>query len=161
MDGRSNYLWAYCEEGADSVAVFVRYATCGNPENMISAIEDEFDCRIVSEYQPEYLGQSLLTDLHHDDSRYDLCIGFKPDGSPGEIFITGSKSGSHMDGLLSDIGVLLSCLLQHGDCVEELAAGMGRLGSGEALSSIVGAILDRVASETAKSAERSPAKEGG
>ena len=56
MDGRSNYLWAYCEEGADSVAVFVRYASCGDPENIISAIEDEFDCRIVTEHQPEYWG---------------------------------------------------------------------------------------------------------
>jgi len=52
----SNYLWAYCEEGADSVAVFVRYASCGDPENIISAIEDEFDCRIVTEHQPEYWG---------------------------------------------------------------------------------------------------------
>ena len=157
----SNYLWAYCEEGADSVAVFVRYASCGNPENIISAIEDEFDCRIVSEYQPEYLGQSLLTDLHHDDSRYDLCIGFKPDGSPGEIFITGSKSGSHMDGLLSDIGVLLSRLLQHGDGVEELAAGMGRLGGECAAASIIGSVLDRVASELCENTKHRPAKEGG
>ena len=104
---------------------------------------------------------SLLTDLHHDGSRYDLCVGFKTSGEAGEVFITGSKSGSHMDGLLSDIGVLLSRLLQHGDGVEELATGMGRLGSGEAPASIVGAILDRVASETAKNAKRGSAKEGG
>ena len=104
---------------------------------------------------------SLLTDLHHDGSRYDLCVGLKPDGSPGEIFITGSKSGSHMDGLLSDIGVLLSRLLQHGDGVAQLAAGMGRLGGEEAPASIVGAILDRVASETAKNAKRGSAEEGG
>ena len=104
---------------------------------------------------------SLLTDLHHDGSRYDLCIGFKPNGTLGEIFITGSKSGSHMDGLLSDIGVLLSRLLQHGDGVKELAVGTGRLGSGEAPASIVGAILDRVASEMCRTAKRDSAKKGG
>ncbi len=104
---------------------------------------------------------SLLTDLHHDGSRYDLCIGLKPDGSPGEIFITGSKSGSDMDGLLSDIGVLLSRLLQHGDGIAELAGGTGRLGSGEAPASIVGAILDRVASEMCRTAKRDTAGEGG
>lgn len=47
------------------------------------------------------------------------------------------------------------------DGADYVLPGMGRLGSGEAPASIVGAILDRVASETAKSAERSPAKEGG
>ena len=104
---------------------------------------------------------SFLTDLHHDGSRYDLCVGLKPDDSPGEIFITGSKSGSHMDGLLSDIGVLLSRLLQHGDGVAELAAGMGRLGGGEAPASIVGAILDRVASEMCRNAKCGSAGEGG
>ncbi len=105
--------------------------------------------------------QSLLTDLHHDDSRYDLCVGFKTNGEAGEVFITGSKSGSHMDGLLSDVGVLLSRLLQHGDGVAELAAGTGRLGSGEAPASIVGAILDRVKSEMRRNAgEEPPAKEG-
>ena len=86
---------------------------------------------------------TLLTDLGHDGSSYNLCVGFKPDGSPGEIFITGSKSGSHMDGLLSDIGVLLSRLLQHGDGVAELAAGTGRLGDGGTPASIIGAVLDK------------------
>ncbi len=68
-----------------------------------------------------------------------------------------------MDGLLSDIGVLLSRLLQHGDGVAELAAGMGRLGGEEAAASIVGSVLDRVASEMRRNAgsEPPPAKEGG
>ena len=105
--------------------------------------------------------QSLLTDLHHDGSRYVLCVGFKPDDSPGEIFITGSKCGSHMDGLLSDIGVLLSRLLQHGDGIEELAEGMGRLGGEGAAASIIGSVLDRVASELCENTEHRPAKEGG
>ena len=104
---------------------------------------------------------SFLTDLHHDGSRYDLCVGLKPDDSPGESFITGSKSGSHMDGLLSDIGVLLSRLLQHGDGVAELAAGMGRLGGGEAPASIVGPILDRVASEMCRKAKCGSWGDGG
>lgn len=66
-----------------------------------------------------------------------------------------------MDGLLSDIGVLLSRLLQHGDSIEELASGTGKLGDGGAPSSIIGAALDRVAAELRENAgdESPPAKE--
>ncbi len=45
--------------------------------------------------------------------------------------------------------------------VAELAAGMGRLGSGEAQASIVGAILDRVLAEMRRTAGDGSAKEGG
>ena len=35
---------------------------------------------------------SLLIDLEYQGTRYDLCIGLKPDGDPGEIFITGTAA---------------------------------------------------------------------
>ena len=105
--------------------------------------------------------QSVLLDLEHQGARYDLCVGLYQDGRPAEVFLSGAKSGSDVDGLLADLGVLLSRALQHGDSIEELAAGMGRLGRGEVPASIVGAILDRVASATAKNAKRGSAGEGG
>ena len=64
--------------------------------------------------------------------------------------LAGSKSGSHIDGLLSDIGVLLSRLLQHGDNIEALAAGTGTLGDGITPASIIGAALNCVAAEMRK-----------
>ena len=66
-----------------------------------------------------------------------------------------------MHGLLADLGVLISRALQHGDSIEALAAGMGRLGDGKTSASIVGAILDRVASEMSRNAKRDSVEDGG
>ena len=105
--------------------------------------------------------QSVLLDLEHQGAQYSLSVGFFDTGKPGEVFLSGAKVGSDVDGLLADLRVLLSRALQHGDNVAELATGMGRLGSGEAPASIVGAILDRVNSEMRGNAgEVPPAKEG-
>ena len=56
----------------------------------------------------------------------------------------GAKVGSDTDGLLADVGVLLSRLLQHGDTLEAIARGMARLGDGATPASIIGAALDRL-----------------
>ena len=47
------------------------------------------------------------------------------------------------------------------DGADYVLPGMGRLGSGEAPASIVGAILDRVAVEMFRTVKRGSAKEGG
>ena len=105
--------------------------------------------------------QSVLLGLEHQGTRYDLCVGLYQDGRPAEVFLSGAKSGSDVDGLLADLGVLLSRALQHGDSIEELAAGMGRLGDGSTPVSIIGSVLDRVASELRENTEHRPAIEGG
>ena len=70
----------------------------------------------------------------------------RPSGAPPEeVFTYGAKEGSQMAALLSDIGVLLSRALKHGDTVEEMAGGIGRLGGGKTPASLLGAIIDRVA----------------
>lgn len=79
-----------------------------------------------------------------DDARHHVTLGFYADGRPGEIFLHGAKVGSDADGLHADVGVLLSRLLQHGDTLEKIAAGMARLGDGRMPASIVGAALDRL-----------------
>ncbi len=54
----------------------------------------------------------------------------------------GAKVGSDADGLHADVGVLLSRLLQHGDTLDAIAAGMACLGDGTTPASIIGAALD-------------------
>jgi len=42
-----------------------------------------------------------------------LTVGLYEDGSPGELFITMSKEGSTVGGLMDGIGILVSLSLQH------------------------------------------------
>ena len=102
--------------------------------------------------------QAETFDLEYGGKVYQVTVGRYHDGRPGEIFIHGSKVGSDADGLHADIGVLLSRLLQHGDSLGAVAAGMGRLGDGTTPCSIIGAVLDRLVAElpagTGKSGER-------
>ena len=89
--------------------------------------------------------RSIVLNLDYRGNRHHLAVGLYDDGSPGEVFISGARTGSDVDGLLADVGVLISRALQHGDTVEALAAGTGRLGDGTTPSSIIGAILDKLA----------------
>ena len=99
--------------------------------------------------------------MEHQGARYDESIGLYENNRPGEVFLSGAKVGSDIDGLLSDVGVLLSRALQFGDSIEALRAGMGRLG-GSAPVSIVGLVLDQIDSELSRNAgDEPPAIEGG
>lgn len=77
-----------------------------------------------------------------DGERYHVTVGEFDDGRAAEVFLHGAKVGSDADGLHADIGVLLSRALQFRDTLEQLAAGMARLGDGTTPASIVGAALD-------------------
>ena len=85
---------------------------------------------------------SETTDLSYCGRRYHLTVGRYLDGRIGEVFICGAKSGSDVDGLCADVGVLVSRLLQYGDTPALLALGMGRLGDGTTPASLVGAVAD-------------------
>lgn len=85
--------------------------------------------------------------LEHGGQRFEVTIGFYPDGKPGEVFTHGTKAGSTMDGLLDDACVVVSRLLQHGVAPRDLASSMGRLGNAEA-ASVIGAVIDLVAAAT-------------
>ena len=43
--------------------------------------------------------RSLTFDLEHKGASYSVCVGLYDDNRPGEIFLTGGKSGSDMGGL--------------------------------------------------------------
>ena len=88
--------------------------------------------------------------LEHGGTRFMVTIGFYPDGRPGEVFTHGARSGSNLDALLADACVVVSCLIQHGAELRELAASMGRLGNDQP-ASIIGAVVDLAAAVAAGS----------
>ena len=51
-----------------------------------------------------------------------ITVGLYPDGTPGELFITMSKEGSTIRGLVDSIGVLTSLALQHGVPLDAIAS---------------------------------------
>lgn len=77
---------------------------------------------------------------------YHLTMGFYLDGRVGEVFVHGSKVGSAMDLLLSDICTLLSIAQQYGVPIGAFAHSMSELPDGSR-ASVVGAIVDRLAAE--------------
>ncbi len=96
---------------------------------------------------------SETVDLWFNGVRHHLIIGYYLDGRPGEAFLHGRKVGSDSDGLHSDVGVLLSRALQHGDDPALLASGVARLGDGKTPASIVGAVADLLASRMIEEAK--------
>ena len=92
--------------------------------------------------------QAETVDIKVGGTAYQLSIGYYDDGRVGEVFLGGPRSGSDMQGLLADLGVVISRLFQHGDNLASLAAGMARLGDGATPASIVGVIADVLTRET-------------
>ncbi len=99
--------------------------------------------------------ENETVDLVFDGHRYHVTVGFAPDGRPLEVFCHGGKVGSGMDLILDDVCVALSLLLQHGIEPRDLAHSMGRLDGG-ASASIIGALVDLVASNAGTREEQSP-----
>ena len=78
-----------------------------------------------------------------DGRRIHVTAGLAPDGRLLETFLRGGgQVGSERDFLLDDIAVLISRALQHGDTLDTLSRGVGRLSDGVA-ASVIGAVIDR------------------
>jgi hypothetical protein len=78
-----------------------------------------------------------------DGGRIHVSAGLAPDGRVLEVFLRGGgRVGSDLDFLLDDIAVLTSRLLQHGDTLDAIAAGLGRLPDG-APASVIGAAIEK------------------
>ena len=54
-----------------------------------------------------------------------ITVGMYPDGRPGELFITASKSGSTTSGLYDALGRAVSIMLQHGVDIAAICKSMG------------------------------------
>ena len=72
---------------------------------------------------------------------FTVTFGFYPDGTPGEVFIDGGKTGQDIQSTARDAAVVLSLALQHGTPIEAIQHAITRSGSGAA-ASILGAIVD-------------------
>jgi hypothetical protein len=78
---------------------------------------------------------------------FSVTIGFYPDGTPGEVFIDGGKTGQDIQSTARDAAVVISLALQHGVPVADLRHAVTRDSSGAA-ASILGAIVDRISTQT-------------
>ena len=76
-----------------------------------------------------------------------VTIGFYADGTPGEVFIDGGKSGQDVQSTARDAAVVLSLALQHGATIETIRLAVTRSNSGEA-ASILGAVADHLPSNS-------------
>lgn len=75
---------------------------------------------------------------------HTVTLGYYDDGSLGEVFITGGKSGEQVEAIARDGAVLLSMALQYGVPLDTIRHAITRDGQG-APSSIVGVVIDRLA----------------
>jgi len=74
---------------------------------------------------------------------FTVTVGFYADGTPGEVFIDGGKTGQDVQSTARDAAVVLSLALQHGTPIEAIrhAVTRQRLRRG---CTILGAIVDRL-----------------
>lgn len=74
---------------------------------------------------------------------HTITLGFYDDGTLGEVFINGGKSGEVVEGIARDSAVLLSLALQYGAELSNIRSAITRDEQG-APSSIVGAVVDQL-----------------
>ncbi len=86
-----------------------------------------------------------------------MTVGYYDDGTPGEVFIDGGKTGQDVQSTARDAAVVLSIALQHGMPLDTIRHAVTRNGSGEP-GSVLGAIVDLMP-EISRSAEA--ARKGG
>jgi len=82
-------------------------------------------------------------DLRFWNQNFTITIGRYPDGTLGEVFIDGGKTGQDVQSTARDAAVVLSLALQHGAPIEAIKHAVTRDSNG-APSSILGAVVDRI-----------------
>jgi ribonucleoside-diphosphate reductase alpha chain len=78
---------------------------------------------------------------------FSVTIGFYPDGTPGEVFIDGAKTGQDIQSTARDAAVLLSLALQHGVSPDSIRHAVTR-GASEEPASILGAVIDSLTTQS-------------
>ena len=69
-------------------------------------------------------------DLRFWNQTFTVTVGFYADGTPGEVFIDGGKTGQDIQSTARDAAVVLSLALQHGTPIETIRHAVTRSGSG-------------------------------
>jgi hypothetical protein len=77
------------------------------------------------------------------DKRHTITVGYFDDGTIGETFITGGKSGEMVEAIARDSAVILSLALQFGADIDNIASAITRNALGEP-QTIVGAVIDQL-----------------
>jgi hypothetical protein len=81
--------------------------------------------------------------FERDRSRYEMTVGYYPDGRVGEIFLNADRADSLLDVLTSDAAILASLALQYGCPLDAITHALKRDARGVAASPI-GAALDLI-----------------
>jgi hypothetical protein len=89
---------------------------------------------------------SMTFDIEVAGLRYKATVGFFPDGSLGELFVSNHKAGNASDVAARDAGILVSLCLQHGCSIETIAHALSRNSDGSA-SGVIGAVVDGLIAE--------------
>jgi len=84
---------------------------------------------------------AVTFDLRFWSQLFTVTVGLYPDGTLGEVFIAGGKTGQDIQSTARDAAVVLSLALQHGTPIETIRHAITRDGFGAA-ASILGAIVD-------------------
>jgi hypothetical protein len=87
---------------------------------------------------------SLSFDIEVGGLKYKATVGFFPDGSVAELFVSNHKAGNASDVAARDAGILVSLCLQHGCSIETIARALSRNSDGST-SGVIGAVLDKIA----------------
>lgn len=74
---------------------------------------------------------------------HTITVGYYDDDRPGEVFITGGKSGEQVEAIARDGAVLMSLALQHGATLDTIRHAITRNSFDEPLS-IVGAVVEKL-----------------
>ena len=74
---------------------------------------------------------------------YQITVGFYSDGSIGEVFVNGGKSGQDAEAIARDSAILLSLALQYGADLANIKSAITRDEQGKP-SSIIGAVVDQL-----------------
>ncbi len=78
---------------------------------------------------------------------FTVTVGFYADGTPGEVFIDGGKTGQDIQSTARDAAVVLSLALQHGVPPETIRHAVTR-GASEEPASILGAVVDSITTKS-------------
>src|SRR5262245_65079372 len=84
-------------------------------------------------------------ELRHggQNTPFTVTVGVYPDGSIGEVFVSGSKSGTAFEAVARDGAVLLSIALQYGIPLDVIKHAITREHDGSP-STIIGAVVDKL-----------------
>src|SRR6476620_4399082 len=86
-------------------------------------------------------------DMRFWNQLFTVTVGFYPDGTPGEVFIDGCKTGNDIESIARDAAVLLSLALEHGVPPETIRHAVTR-GASEEPASILGAVVDSITTKS-------------